>query len=92
MSTAAVEFGSQKKVCKQCWELTFLCTCDFKKDLIVIAVFSISYYAAVTVQQFHQNQYSTKLFPPYSSQFTYMTSTLHWLILMQIILYDGRKY
>lgn len=65
MSTAAVEFGSQKKVCKQCWELTFPCTCDFKKDLIFITGFSISCYAAVTVQPFHQNQYGTKLFPPY---------------------------
>lgn len=50
MSTAAVEFGSQKKVCKQCWELIFLCTYDFNTDLIFIAVFFISCYAAVTVQ------------------------------------------
>lgn len=40
MSTAVVEFGSQKNVHKQCWEMTFLCTCGFKKDLIFIAGFS----------------------------------------------------
>lgn len=91
-STAAVELDSQKKVCKQCRELTFLCTCDFKKDLIFIAGFSTSYYSAITVQPFHQNQHSTKLFPPYSAQFTYMTFILHWLISMQTILYDGWEY
>lgn len=84
--------GHKKKVCKQCWKRTFLWTRDFKKDLIFIAGFSISYYAAVTVQPFHQNQHSTKLFPPYSAQFKYISFILHWLILMQIILCDGWEY
>lgn len=55
--------------------MTFLCTCDFKKDLIFIAGFSTNYYATVTVQPFHQNQHSTKLFPPYSAQFTHFIYT-----------------
>lgn len=88
VSTTAVKLGSQKRyVNSTVKQLFFVHIYDFKKDLIFITSFSTT----VTIQLSlcnHSTKINTVLSCPQHTQLSLKVSLLlHWLILMQIILY-----